>query len=169
MNKQEALDKIDELRKFVEQEDSKPDYSKWIGKWGFVSAEDSGCPDDGVLVKLKAYNSSNRNPFISWQGCYWPHFRPAKPEEIFPELFGDYVDWSKIDPRRSVEEWPDLNYIFIGKGGETFLSGFEPVRNDSCPSGWNTKVPLFDIPREAIIGPLPPWRDSLRHRPNTGT
>jgi len=167
MNKQEALDKIDELRKFVEQEDAKPDYSQWVGKWGFYSDEDPKCHNDGLVKRLTGYYPEQTSCF-SVGGTTWRYFRPVKPEEIFPELFGDYVDWSKVPKRPwNCKDWPDADYVFLSSNGTVYMQGYEPQNEGK--NDWLTSVPLMPVPDDAIIGPIPPWRESLRRRPNTGT
>lgn len=166
MTKQEALDKIAELRKFVEQEDAKPDYSQWVGKWGFYSDCNPECPEDerDCLRKLIAYNAGQSCPFECGP-CSWRYFRPAKPEEIFPELFGDYVDWSKVP----------IGFNWIAVDGDGEIGGYDvnPILGDTMwivgrgGSYWRRSYNV--LPDDVRIGPLPPWRDSLRHRPNTGT
>lgn len=70
----------------------------------------------------------------------------------------DYVDWSKV---------PD-GYDWVANDGDFVLAWdrkpkpYEPAYYPGWTVGGGGYWPLKN---DAITGPLPPWRDSLRHRP----
>jgi len=71
----------------------------------------------------------------------------------------DYIDWSKI---------PDgYDWVAVQPSGSKICFEYEPYLNDEkdwfiepTPGG-----ALSFVYNDAIIGPLPPWRESLRKRP----
>ena len=74
---------------------------------------------------------------------------------------GDYIDWSKVP-----EEY---NYVGINMhSGAVWMSGSEMHHEDDgylyASNGAEPKCFNY-LPYDAIIGPLPPWRESLRKRP----
>ena len=79
----------------------------------------------------------------------------------------DYIDWSKVPVHRGPADWPDIDYAFVDRTGCVNMQGYKPSINENEPGGWNTSVPIWDAPSDAIIGPLPPWRESLRKRPGS--
>jgi len=74
----------------------------------------------------------------------------------------DYVDWSKIPMHLGCKEWPDINWVFVEPDGTVDMQSFKPSIKDD---DWETCVPIWTAPSDAIIGSLPPWRESLRRRP----
>lgn len=73
----------------------------------------------------------------------------------------DYIDWSKVPER--------FNWVAVDESGHPWsciwFSREEPqIYKDD--TGWYQSVPV-EVPADAIIGPLPPWRESLRKRPGS--
>ena len=75
---------------------------------------------------------------------------------------GDYIDWSKVP-----EEY---NYVGINMHSDSvWMSGSEMHHEDDgylyASNGAEPKCFNY-LPYDAIIGPLPTWRESLRKRPS---
>jgi len=78
----------------------------------------------------------------------------------------DYIDWSKVP------EW--AQWVAHHEDGETWAypdDGAPPEMSEKSgwflrprdnPSSLHSAIRIYD---DAIIGPLPPWRESLRKRP----
>ena len=88
----------------------------------------------------------------------------AKPFKGQARTTDDYIDWSKVPE--------EANAIVANDDGDMFLCFLESL--DPIPSNGYWNMPpgdksMFlhdmDVPKDAIIGPLPPWRESLRKRP----
>lgn len=76
----------------------------------------------------------------------------------------DYIDWGKVP-----EGW---DWVYVGppeENGKVFMADSpQEIRMGGAYESWMKKDGIggWDkIPKSAIIGPLPPWRESLRHRP----
>jgi hypothetical protein len=78
----------------------------------------------------------------------------------------DYIDWSKVP-----EEY---NWVAVQPSGSVFQFPEEPnhTANEDDPDWWYNPKSACEryqfathVIDDAIIGPLPPWRESLRHRP----
>jgi hypothetical protein len=72
----------------------------------------------------------------------------------------DYIDWSKVH----------VEFVFCTVGGQ--CGEIQLWRNNPVLllDRWTSSSEIFQMIEEedcldAIIGPLPPWRDSLRKRP----
>lgn len=171
MDRKEALDRLAaieketaELRKIIDAPEV--DYSAWIGKYGFVSDDNPACPDDGVTMKLDSYDSGAQLPFCVGESCFWRHFRPATLTELgFPELDSarDYVDWSKVPE--------EVNCVVVNRDGTIHFGEGLEERPFTTSGGWQISGigvwgrDNIDADHAAIICPLPPWRESLRMRP----
>lgn len=67
----------------------------------------------------------------------------------------DYVDWSKIPE--------GYDWVAAESSGRVFLWNAEP---EIMGDGWNTgDGTLYTEGRNFITGHIPPWRESLRRRP----
>jgi len=67
----------------------------------------------------------------------------------------DYIDWSKVPDR--------FDWVAVEENGCLFPWETEP---QIVPGGWNTGLSAVGrLVNDASIGPLPPWRESLRKRP----
>jgi hypothetical protein len=71
----------------------------------------------------------------------------------------DYIDWSKITDGYdwiAQDSWDE---------GTTLIRGYkvEPKINERDPPDWNGGE--WESFRDAVIGPIPPWRESRRRRP----
>jgi hypothetical protein len=90
----------------------------------------------------------------------------------------DYIDWSKVPE--------GYDWVAVDSPEETakMISRFQDLENNQGVGmftekpeiwrsrAWNSPDGNYDdtlVPSSAIIGPLPPWRESLRHRPATPT
>jgi hypothetical protein len=84
---------------------------------------------------------------------------------ILSRLFGgkreerdDYINWSKVNKMFSWVAAEKNNMVYAWRTKPRIFG-----------TGWNTGMshigPRLDG-TDAIIGPLPPWRDSLRKRPS---
>lgn len=73
-------------------------------------------------------------------------------------LFGwNYINWAKI---------PE-GYDWVGNDGQdgTFAHREKPIPYPNGLIGWYSSSWINIRDRDAIIAPLPPWRESLRRRP----
>ena len=79
----------------------------------------------------------------------------------------DYIDWSKVPDGY---DWVAVDGpLFDGTLGHTHVVGAFTVKPQCDPDCWNSPRDNRDdmvLPDNAIIGPLPPWRESLRRRPS---
>ena len=78
----------------------------------------------------------------------------------------DYIDWTKV-PKGY--KWIAVDYclepptVFAYKGKPRVYSEWCP---EDTTEGWrDMDGTCYPIGTSAIIGPLPPWRESLRKRP----
>lgn len=83
---------------------------------------------------------------------------------------GQYIDWSKVPEGY---DWVAVSGFPLGERVAMYPKGDllppKPFDNGGL-RGWirgstEDHNMAIDCPRNAIIGPLPPWRESLRHRP----
>lgn len=90
-------------------------------------------------------------------------------QEAARELFrtksyrDDYIDWSKIPGKFGFAMVQDDGVLIVGRD---FMDGDKPSPSDDGAWSWIWTLDLDDY-QEAIIGPLPPWRESLRKRPGS--
>ena len=73
----------------------------------------------------------------------------------------DYIDWSKVPA------WAD--WCLVQPSGCPIACEKEPhIEPEAYGTGWWKETSCDGrvyVARDAIIGPLPPWRESLRKRP----
>lgn len=86
-------------------------------------------------------------------------------QEAARELFrtksyrDDYIDWSKILSEFGFADDGSDGVLIVGRD-----FGNKPSPSDD--GAWSCRwTPDLDNYQDAIIGPLPPWRESLRKRP----
>lgn len=72
-----------------------------------------------------------------------------------------YINWSLARP--------GYDWVAVDSDGQIAIYDAEPIQSEYmwiCSSGTEHGFDMDDyLPKSAIIGPLPPWRESLRHRP----
>jgi hypothetical protein len=81
---------------------------------------------------------------------------------------GDYIDWAKVPEEANVVVCDDDRTPHAGA-----MLAEPPYPSQIIPGGW--AMPRHDDSRwlyhinirDAIIAPLPPWRESLRKRPGS--
>lgn len=78
-------------------------------------------------------------------------------------MTASYVDWSKI-PKTKRGWGGKVNFVFVDTYGTCYMQVDKPVINKSGDD-IDGHVPVWIVPKKAIIGPLPPWNESIIERP----
>lgn len=86
---------------------------------------------------------------------------------IFKEQQKEYVEWSKIPIRYT---WVALDN-HLPSDAHLFMFEKQPYIDDSLGDDadcwlWQDGSNYESVPIDAIIGKMPPWRESLRRRPS---
>lgn len=155
MNRDKALERLSaleteakELRMIITAPEE-PDYSQWIGKYGFFSdSQDPPCIDNmpGFLL---SFDQKGPLRFLRKNGAPYRYFRPATAEEL--GFAGPEPDWSKAP------EW--ARYWTQNAGGTCRFHERLPMRNEIL--GYWTNDGSISSDTTAC----PNWRDSRRERP----
>ena len=78
-------------------------------------------------------------------------------------MSASYVDWAKIT--KTKRRWGGRgNFVFVGSTGTCFMQTERPVINQTG-TNIDGHVPIWIVPKKAIIGTLPPWNESIIERP----